>query len=60
MYTYFGPYRYDILKGSGVRFVYQGTETDPNSFSNDLEPEYIEFNTDESKAYITLQVRTLT
>ncbi|XP_033748424.1 mesenchyme-specific cell surface glycoprotein-like [Pecten maximus] len=39
------------LVSSGVRFVYR----DNNKFSNDLEPEYIAFNNDESIAYICLQ-----
>jgi len=44
------------MKTSGVRHIYQGTTDSPNTFSKDMEPEYIEFNSDETKAYITLQV----
>lgn len=48
--------RYESLAASGVRYIYQGTTDNPNTFSNDIEPEYVEFNKDETKAYITLQV----
>ncbi|OWF56632.1 Mesenchyme-specific cell surface glycoprotein [Mizuhopecten yessoensis] len=40
------------LVSSGVRFIYRENN---NSFSNDVEPEYITFNKDESVAYIALQ-----
>ncbi|XP_053390949.1 uncharacterized protein LOC128553792, partial [Mercenaria mercenaria] len=45
--------RYTELEKTGVRWIYKG---DNNTFSNDIEPEYISFNVDESKAYIALQV----
>ena len=37
-----------------MRFVYRGNN---NTFANDVEPEYIAYNTDETKAYIGLQVK---
>jgi len=48
--------RYDALKEDGVRMVYPGTDAKPNVLSNALEPEYIEFNKDQTLAYISLQV----
>lgn len=47
--------RFDELAESGVRWIYRGVNNS-NTFSNDIEPEYITFNTDQSKAYISLQV----
>ncbi|KAL4216275.1 hypothetical protein ACF0H5_024000 [Mactra antiquata] len=44
--------RFEELSQSGVRWIYRGNN---NTFANDIEPEYITFNTDESKAYICLQ-----
>ena len=44
---------FDALETSGVRFVYRG---DGNKFSNDVEPEYIAFNKEETLAYVCLQV----
>lgn len=52
--------RYDSLKADGVRMVYPGTDDEPNLLSNALEPEYIEYNKDQTKAYVTLQVWSLT
>ena len=45
--------RFAELEKTGVRWVYRGNN---NTFANDIEPEYIAFNSDESKAYICLQV----
>ena len=41
------------LSESGVRHVYRENN---NPFSNDVEPEYIALNGDETKAYVVLQV----
>ena len=43
------------LEQSGVRQIFKGHNSD-NPFSNDIEPEYITFNADETKAYVSLQV----
>ncbi|XP_033748422.1 mesenchyme-specific cell surface glycoprotein-like isoform X2 [Pecten maximus] len=40
------------LVSRGARFIYRENN---NTFSNDVEPEYITFNKDESVAYISLQ-----
>ena len=41
----------------GVRWVYHGEGTSFNTtFSQDLEPEYLTLNADESVAYVVLQV----
>ncbi|ESO92846.1 hypothetical protein LOTGIDRAFT_190352, partial [Lottia gigantea] len=40
------------LEKEGVRFVYR---ENGNTFDRDIEPEYITFNNDETKAYIALQ-----
>ncbi|XP_060074635.1 mesenchyme-specific cell surface glycoprotein-like [Ylistrum balloti] len=40
------------LVSRGARFIYRENN---NKFSNDVEPEYITFNTDESIAYVSLQ-----
>ena len=44
--------RIESLERDGVRFVYR----ENNTFANDAEPEFIAYNTDETKAYICLQV----
>ncbi|XP_078335166.1 uncharacterized protein LOC144626161 [Crassostrea virginica] len=44
--------RWRELSKSGVRFVTKGQGT---TFSQDLEPEYISYSSDETKAYICLQ-----
>ncbi|XP_048764908.2 mesenchyme-specific cell surface glycoprotein-like isoform X1 [Ostrea edulis] len=44
--------RWNDLSNSGVRFVYKYQN---NSFSQDLEPEYVTYSKDEKKAYICLQ-----
>lgn len=44
--------QWESLVSQGVRFVYRENN---NTFSNDLEPEYIEFSDDESIAYVSLQ-----
>ena len=45
--------RIESLEEEGVRFVFRGNN---NTFANDVEPEYITLNSDETKAYISLQV----
>ena len=40
-----------------MRFVFRGIN---NTFANDIEPEYIAFNDDETKAFIALQVSVRT
>ena len=52
-YFTFYHYRWGELSKSGVRFVTKGQGT---TFSQDLEPEYISYSSDETKAYICLQV----
>ncbi|OWF53101.1 Mesenchyme-specific cell surface glycoprotein [Mizuhopecten yessoensis] len=44
--------RWQELVSRGVRFIYRENN---NSFSNDVEPEYITLNKDETVAYISLQ-----
>ncbi|XP_021368598.1 mesenchyme-specific cell surface glycoprotein-like [Mizuhopecten yessoensis] len=39
----------------GVRYVYQGEQGFPNTFSNDLEPEFVAISSDDSKAFVVLQ-----
>ena len=41
------------LESRGLRFVYREND---NKFSNDVEPEYITYNKNETKAYVCLQV----
>lgn len=48
-------YRIGELELEGVRFIYRGNN---NTFAHDIEPEYIAFNKDETKAYVCLQVKT--
>jgi hypothetical protein len=48
--------RYPALSKSGVRFVYKG---DRNTLAQDLEPEQITLSADEKKAFVSLQVRSL-
>ena len=45
-------FRIETLERDGVRFIYR----ENNTFANDAEPEYIAYNSDETKAYIGLQV----
>ena len=47
--------RFNQLSQSGVRWVYRGNG---NKFSDNIEPEYITFNSDYTTAYIILQVST--
>ncbi|KAK3085875.1 hypothetical protein FSP39_009900 [Pinctada imbricata] len=44
--------RWEELEKAGARFVYRDNN---NTFAQDLEPEYVSYNEDESKAYICLQ-----
>ncbi|XP_022337795.2 mesenchyme-specific cell surface glycoprotein-like isoform X1 [Crassostrea virginica] len=44
--------RWNELSNTGVRFIYKGQN---NTFSQDLEPEYITFSKDEKTAYVCLQ-----
>ncbi|KAL8606257.1 hypothetical protein ACOMHN_039793 [Nucella lapillus] len=44
--------RFEELSASGVRWVYRGSG---NNFSNNVEPEYVAFNKDYTKAFICLQ-----
>jgi len=44
------------LEARGLRFVYREND---NKFSNDVEPEYITYNKNETKAYVCLQVRRI-
>ncbi|XP_060067392.1 mesenchyme-specific cell surface glycoprotein-like [Ylistrum balloti] len=44
--------KWQDLVSRGARFIYRENN---NTFSNDLEPEYITFNKDESIAYLSLQ-----
>ncbi|XP_061188897.1 mesenchyme-specific cell surface glycoprotein-like [Saccostrea echinata] len=44
--------RWEDLSKYGVRFIYKENN---NSFSQDLEPEYITYSKDEKKAYVCLQ-----
>ena len=49
--------RADDYISRGVRWVWRGEGAGiSNTFSQDLEPEYVALNKDESKAYISLQV----
>ncbi|XP_070192260.1 uncharacterized protein [Littorina saxatilis] len=45
-------HRFNGLAQAGVRWVYRGSN---NKFSDDVEPEYVTFNAEQTKAYIGLQ-----
>ena len=53
---YISQFRLAGLEKEGARFVYR---KEGNTFANDVEPEYIAFSSDETLAYICLQVNVL-
>ena len=47
-------HRFQELAQTGVRWVYRGGNT---KFSDDLEPEYVTLNDDQTKAFVGFQVK---
>ena len=44
---------FEKLAQTGVRWIYRENN---NKFSNDIEPEYVTLNADQTKAFVGLQV----